>query len=129
MQHYIIIFLIALLGGIFGGMGMGGGTLLIPMLSIFLGFHQKYCQGLNLIAFIPMCVIVLFIHKKNKLLEVKGSFLIIISGIIFCVISSIIAQNVSNNTLKIAFGYFLIILSIFQILKILIFKKNNKRGY
>lgn len=128
-MQYFYLFLIAFFGGILGGMGMGGGTLLIPLLSLFLGFNQRYCQGLNLIAFIPMCVIVLFIHKKNKLLEVKVSFPVIIFGIIFCIISSIIAQNVNNNTLKIAFGFFLIILSIFQILKILIFKKNTKRGY
>ena len=120
MQHYIIIFLIALLGGIFGGMGMGGGTLLIPMLSIFLGFHQKYCQGLNLIAFIPMCIVALIIHKKNNLLNTKGSVLIIIFGIVSCIASSIIAQKINNNTLKIAFGVFLVTLSIIQLLKIFI---------
>ena len=29
-----------IIGGIFGGMGMGGGTLLIPLLSIFLGLEE-----------------------------------------------------------------------------------------
>lgn len=128
MNNYLLIFLISVLGGIFGGMGMGGGTLLIPLLSIFLGFNQRYCQGLNLVAFIPMCVIVLFIHKKNNLIEFKHSLLIILFGVIFCAISSIIAQNVNNNTLKLCFAVFLIVLSVFQFFRIFLFKINQKQN-
>ena len=117
-MQFILIFLLAFLGGIFGGMGMGGGTLLIPLLSIFLGYNQRYCQGLNLVAFIPMCIIALFIHKRNNFVEFKGSFLIIIFGVLSCAISSIIAQNINNNTLKILFGVFLIVLSVLQFIKI-----------
>ena len=29
------------LSGIIGGMGIGGGTILIPIMTIFLGFDQK----------------------------------------------------------------------------------------
>lgn len=63
-----IFFLIlgGLVGGIIGGMGMGGGTLLIPILTIFLGIEQKNAQAINLIAFIPMAVIVTAINIKRK---------------------------------------------------------------
>ena len=124
-MQYFLIFVLSFIGGIFGGMGMGGGTLLIPLLSIFLHYNQRYCQGLNLIAFIPMCVIALLIHKKNNLLEIKHSFIIVVLGLVFCVISSIIAQNINNNTLKVAFGVFLILLSIFQLSR-LIFCRNKR---
>ena len=127
-MNYFYLLIIGIIGGILGGMGMGGGTLLIPMLSIFLNFNQRYCQGLNLIAFIPMCIIVLFIHKRNNLLQLKGNIKIIVAGIIFCVISSIIAQNVNNNTLRIAFGVFLVVLGIFNLIHILFVKeKFNKK--
>ena len=46
-----------LLGGIIGGMGMGGGTLTIPILTIFLSFQQLRAQGVNLVAFLPMAII------------------------------------------------------------------------
>ena len=32
-------------GGIIGGMGMGGGTLLIPILTLFLGIDQRSAQA------------------------------------------------------------------------------------
>ena len=41
-----------ILGGIVGGMGMGGGTLTIPILTIFLHYEQLRAQGINLIAFL-----------------------------------------------------------------------------
>ena len=69
------------LGGILGGMGMGGGTLLIPLLTIFTNTKQKEAQGINLIVFIPMAVIALIIHFKNKLVLVKRSIFLIITPI------------------------------------------------
>ena len=37
-----LLILFGLLGGIFGGMGMGGGTMLIPLLTIFLNFSHCF---------------------------------------------------------------------------------------
>lgn len=57
------------LGGVLGGMGMGGGTVLIPLLSIFYAVEQHTAQAVNLIAFIPMAVVAIIIHIKNGLLD------------------------------------------------------------
>ena len=43
-----------LAGGLIGGTGMGGGTLLIPVLTLLCGFSQHAAQATNLISFIPM---------------------------------------------------------------------------
>ena len=57
------------LSGIIGGMGIGGGTILIPIMTIFLGFDQKTAQAVNLIYFIPTAITALTIHIKNKQIE------------------------------------------------------------
>ncbi len=126
-MEYLYLALIGVAGGVIGGMGMGGGTLLIPLLTLIMGLEQKYCQGLNLIAFIPMCVCVLFIHKKNNLLKFKESLPLIIFGLGACIISSIIAQKFNNHTLRIIFGVFLIVLSIVNV--ILLVKKQKKSQF
>ena len=73
MDFTVIIFsLIGIIGGVLGGMGMGGGTLLIPLLTIFLNLPQKEAQAINLIAFLPMSIIALILHYKNKLLKFKN---------------------------------------------------------
>ncbi len=121
MSIYLTIFLYILFGflaGIFGGLGMGGGTILIPLLTIFLGLDQKLCQGINLVSFLVMAVFALIIHYKNGYLQTKGILYIIISGIIFSCLSACLASFLPSKVLKIAFGIFLCILSIFEVIKV-----------
>ena len=56
-------------GGIIAGMGMGGGTLTIPILTLALDVEQKTAQSVNLIAFVVMSAPVLAIHVKNRLVD------------------------------------------------------------
>ena len=69
------------LSGIIGGMGIGGGTILIPIMTIFLGFDQKTAQAVNLIYFIPTAITALTIHIKNKQIEKNNLWLLIVFGI------------------------------------------------
>ena len=45
--------LIGIFAGIFSGIGMGGGTILIFLLTIFAKMEQHIAQATNLIYFIP----------------------------------------------------------------------------
>ncbi len=121
---YFLYILFGLIGGIFGGMGMGGGTLLIPLLSIFLNMEQSLCQGINLLTFLVMALFSLFIHYKNNLLRFDGVISIIIGGVFFSILGSLIATNIDGKILKISFGVFLCILGIFQFIKVF---KNKKK--
>ncbi len=105
-----------LAGGVLGGMGMGGGTILIPILSVFFGLDQQIAQGINLIGFIPMAIIALIIHLKNKLVDFKKVLFIVLPGIITCVLGCYIAKALDGDILKRCFGGFLILLSILQII-------------
>ena len=62
-------------------MGIGGGTILIPALTMFVGANQHIAQGVNLLYFIPTAVVALFVHKKNNALELKIAIPIILFGI------------------------------------------------
>ena len=70
--------LAGVLGGILGGMGMGGGTILIPLLTIFFNVKQHSAQAANLVSFLPMATISLIIHIKNKFVVFRNSLFIII---------------------------------------------------
>ncbi len=111
MIMFVLYFLTGIAAGVLGGMGMGGGTLLIPMLSIFFGTNQHVAQAINLISFIPMAIVALIIHSKNKLVDTKGVLYMIIPGVIVCVVSCFVAKSIQNDLLKRLFGAFLLILS------------------
>jgi uncharacterized membrane protein YfcA len=89
--------LLGIVSGVIAGMGMGGGTLLIPLVTLFLGVNQKLAQGLNLLSFLPMAIISIYIHFKNRLIDFKIGSMIISSGIVFSLISSIIATLIVGN--------------------------------
>ena len=103
------------ISGILGGMGMGGGTILIPLLSIFYNVSQHTAQAINLISFIPMAIVAIIIHLKNKLIVFKNVIWIIIPGVISCIFGCYLARALSGDLLKRIFGGFLIILSVFQV--------------
>ena len=110
-------------GGILGGMGMGGGTVLIPLLSIFYSVGQHSAQASNLISFLPMAVVALIVHLKNKLVKFDKIYLLIIPGLISCVVGCFIARQIDGEMLRKFFGGFLIALSVIQIIMGL--KKEN----
>jgi uncharacterized membrane protein YfcA len=114
--------------GVIGGMGMDGGTLLIPILTIFLAFEQKNAQAINLFVFIPMALVSLIIHIKNKLVDFKVGIPIICTGVIFSVLGSILADGIENNVLKKIFGVFLLIVGIDQAISTIINIVKSKRN-
>ena len=57
--------LIGFLSGIISGMGIGGGTILIPALLFLTDITQQQAQGINLIYFIPTALTALMTHQKQ----------------------------------------------------------------
>ncbi len=126
-QHVIII--VSALGGIIGGMGMGGGTLLIPLLTLCADLEQHLAQAINLMAFIPMSVIALVIHKKNGYVCFKQAAPITATALIGAVSGSFAAQYARGYVLRACFGAFLIALGIVQAVKLIMtmVKEHGKK--
>lgn len=91
---------------------MGGGTVLIPVLTIFTGVEQHVAQATNLIAFLPMSVISLSVHKNGGLLEGGNVLYLILPALITSVLGGFAAAFLSGEILKKLFGTFLIVLGI-----------------
>ena len=111
------IFLYILFGffaGIVGGMGMGGGTILVPLFS-FLDVPQYLIQTINLFSFLPMCLMALVLHFKNKLVEPKNTLWIIFPAVITSLIGAIFAGKTTNEILSTCFGVFLVVIGGWQL--------------
>lgn len=127
----MIEILIGFISGIVSGTGMGGGTILILCLSVFLGIDQKIAQATNLIFFIPTSIAAIYVNMKEKKINLKVAKVIIFWGIIGAAIGAVIAQNIDTKVLKKLFGIFLEFIAIHEIyiiIKEYIFSKksNNK---
>lgn len=109
------IILAGFLAGIISGMGIGGGAVLIPALTFFLGLEQKNAQCVNLMYFIPTAVFALIVHIKNKNIKIKPAVPILIFAVIGAVIGGIIAVRLESSFLKKLFGAFLAILAVREV--------------
>lgn len=116
MKDFLIYLLCGLSAGIPGGMGMGGGTLLIPILTIFCNVEQRLSQEANLVSFIPMAIIAVIIHFKNGLVKKQGLLTLILPALIFAIGGGLITKFIDSQILKRIFGGFLIATSVFAFL-------------
>ena len=112
--------------GILGGMGMGGGTLLIPLLT-FLDIPQQTIQAINLISFLPMAMVALFFHFKNGLVKSDNILWIVIPALLFAGIGAFLTKYVEGFFLKYSFGGLLLVLGIWQATKALIALVKDKK--
>ena len=130
MENSFFWYIIAgVIGGILGGMGLGGGTLLIPILSVFFKFSAHASQAVNLASFVPMAVVAVILHLKNKLIEKKGVLYIIIPATIVGIGASLISVNIKGEVLSRCFGGFLTLLAVYCFIdakKQMDEKKNKK---
>ena len=124
----MIEILTGFISGIVSGTGMGGGTILILCLSIFLGIDQKIAQATNLIFFIPTSLAAIYINIKQKNINLKISKTIIFWGVIGAIIGATIAKNMDTKILKKSFGIFLAFIAIHEIYTIFKMYKNKKNN-
>lgn len=115
-----------LLSGVVAGMGMGGGTILIPVLTIFFSVTQVMSQGINLLAFLPCAIVSLIIHIKSKLVNFKIGLPIILAGVLASVAASFLAVNTKNDTLQLFFAVFLLCVGLEQIVAVVVQIVKNK---
>ncbi len=123
----MIEILTGFISGIVSGTGMGGGTILILCLSIFLGIDQKIAQATNLVFFIPTSIAAIYINIKEKKINFKVAKMIIIFGIIGAVVGAIIAKNMDTKLLKKSFGVFLAFIAVHEIYVIYKMYKNKRK--
>ena len=115
--------LTGLISGIVSGTGMGGGTILILILSFFMGVNQHTAQATNLVFFVPTSISAIIVSIKQKLINWN------IGG---AIIGAKISADMDVNRLKKFFGIFLGLIALYEIYSLIkwyIFDKktNTKR--
>ena len=117
--------LIGLVSGIVSGTGMGGGTILIFLLTFVMGMEQHVAQATNLIFFIPTSIVAIIVNLKNNNIDIPLAIIISVFGILGAIIGANISINIEVVILRKCFGIFLAIIAINEIYSII--KKYKKR--
>lgn len=94
--------------GILSAWGVGGGTLLLLIMTLFLGVDQTTAQGINLLYFLPTAGVSLLFHRKNGLLDKNAIRQAIPAGVITAAAAAWLATAVDVEILRKPFGIFLL---------------------
>ena len=109
MVSWILPFGVALVTGILSSWGVGGGTLLLLVMTLFLGVDHRTAQGINLLFFLPTAASALFCHARNDCLDKPC----LKNAVPFAVAAALIGAWISNcvdvNVLRKPFGVYLLL--------------------
>ena len=120
-------FFTGIISGMVSGIGMGGGAILILVLSVFMGVDQHIAQATNLVFFIPTSISAIIITIKEKLINWKIGLPVAISGVVGAIIGAKISVKLDVKYLKRYFGIFLMLITIYEIYSLVIqYKKERK---
>lgn len=109
---WVIITVVAFLTGVVASLGLGGGFILLIYLTAIANVDQLTAQGINLVFFLPIAVMSIILHSKNKLVEWKVVPMCAIFGAVGAVAGTLLAGIWGSEILSKLFAGLLIIVGI-----------------
>ena len=106
MIEAIVIGLAA--GVVAGLLGVGGGTLFVPALTIGLGLSQLDAEATSLLAIIPVALVGAMRQRSHGNVDVRTGMLLGLVAVAGAVAGVAIANAVPERALEVGFGLFLL---------------------
>ena len=98
--------------GVLSAWGIGGGTLLLLVMTLAFGVDQAAAQGINLLYFLSCAPAALISHRKNGLIEREAVKCCVPAGVVTSVLSALLAARVDTDLLRRAFGVVLLYIGV-----------------
>ncbi len=112
----MIVLAMGLLTGILSGiLGIGGGIVMIPLMSLFLGFSQKLAQGISLAVIIPVSLSGAFVHGKHGNLRWDVGIWLATGGIAGGLLGAHMAISLNPFILKGLFGILMLVMGMLTV--------------
>ena len=110
---------VGLTAGAFSGLiGIGGGIIIIPILTYFFGMTQKLAQGTTLALMLPpIGIMAAYVYYKGGFVDIKAALLISAGFIVGGWFGSKFAVNIPQGILTKVFAIFLLAVSVKMLLE------------
>ena len=102
--------LVGLGAGILSGiLGVGGGVVLVPAMSVFFNFPQAVAKGTSLMVIVPTASLGTYRNAKYNNVYIEGAIIAGLGGAAFAFIGAQFADNLSERTSNVLFGLLLVV--------------------
>jgi uncharacterized membrane protein YfcA len=101
-------------GALASMLGLGGGLVYVPGLSLILGFAQRLAQGTSLVAIVPTQLTAAMVHLRAGRVDRQVGLALGTTGIIGALVGAQLAFTLSVPDLRRAFAVLLVVAAILQ---------------
>ena len=108
MRDILLPLLCGLGTGVLSAWGVGGGTLLLLCMTLFLGVDQRQAQAINLLFFLPTAAAGLLFHRKNGYLDKPTVRTAALPAVLAALLGAALALELEAEALRAPFGLFLL---------------------
>lgn len=109
MTNFLLPLLCGFGAAIISAWGVGGGTLLLLVMTLFLGVDQRTAQGINLLFFLPTALSALICHGKQGFLDKPTLKSAVPAAVLAALAGAWIATAVDVELLRKPFGVYLLL--------------------
>ncbi len=107
--------LLGLAGGVISGLlGLGSGTIFIPVLVLLFHLPQRTAQGTSLVVMIPMAMVAAWRYWGHPSVEINWRVVVLVvtGAVVGVFIGSALMGRIPARTLRLIFAIYLMIVSI-----------------
>ena len=127
-MRFLFLILTGFCSGVFAGMGMGGGTFLVPLLALCFGVEQIFCQSTNILCFLILAIVCFVIYSVKKLIDFKVMLCVGLPASIVAGVACIFSLKIHSNVLRFIFAGFIILIGVAMFVSNLIPKKKKQKS-
>ena len=117
MTAWLLPVLAGFCTGILSAWGVGGGTLLLLLMTLFLGVEQSDAMAINLLYFLPTSVGALIFHIKNNMICWNAVVPAALGGCAAAALTAWLSAGMDVGLLRKLFGGFLLVIGALELWK------------
>ena len=108
MTDWLLPFLCGAAAGVVSAWGVGGGTILLLLMTLILGVDQRMAQGINLLFFLPTAASALICHLRGGYLDKPTMKAAVPAAVVLALAGAWAATAVDVELLRKPFGVYLL---------------------
>jgi uncharacterized membrane protein YfcA len=119
MDHPLVLVVFGIVVGVFSGvMGLGGGSVMIPVMVLAYGLSQAKAHGTSLAVMIPPVALPAVIeYYRNDNVDLRMAVWMAVGVLLGSFFGAMIANRINPASLKLVFGFLLIYVAGYTIFK------------
>lgn len=112
-RHPATLPVIGVVGGFMSGLlGIGGGTVMVPLMVLFAGISQRAAHAISLAAIIPISIASIAVYGGAGHGAIVPALCLAVGAIVGARMGAGLLANAPERTLKLAFGVFMLVAAV-----------------